>query len=143
MPDNLFPYFGACEAQLEHELLYVHKNFGVGVGAFTCQGVEASGHQLKVVACQIGWCPATFLPKLFSIIEMRHAHEQDVFGILLPCTIGEEATSHCQCYYLVQETIVTCLSFNGLMHCTLGGTEGGRLGGPEGVGEGVYGLCHP
>ena len=26
---------------------------------------------------------------------------------------------------------------------TLGGTEGGRPGGLEGVGEGVYGLCHP
>ena len=33
---------------------------------------------------------------------------------------------------------MTCLSFNGLMHCTLGGTEGGRPGGLEGVGEGVY-----
>ena len=51
--------------------------------------------------------------------------------------------SHCQCYYLVQETIVICLSFNGLMHCTLGGTEGARPGGLEGVGEGVYGLCLP
>ena len=46
-----------------------------------------------------------------------------------------QATSHCQCYYLVQETIVICLSFNGLMHCTLGGTEGGRPGGLEGVGK--------
>ena len=54
-----------------------------------------------------------------------------------------QATSHCRCYYLVQETIVICLSFTGLMHCTLGGTEGGRPGGLEGVGEGVYGLCHP
>ena len=39
MPDNLFPYFHACEAELERELSYVHKHFGVGVGAFTCQGV--------------------------------------------------------------------------------------------------------
>ena len=46
-----------------------------------------------------------------------------------------QATSHCQCYYFVQETIVICLSFNGLMHCTLGGMQGGRPGGQEGVGE--------
>ena len=46
-----------------------------------------------------------------------------------------QATSHCQCYYLVQETIVICLSFNGLMHCTLGKMEGGRPDGLEGVGE--------
>ena len=57
--------------------------------------------------------------------------------------VDNEATSHCQCYYFVQETIVICSSFNGLMHCTLGGTDGGRLGGLEGVGEGVYGLYHP
>ena len=46
-----------------------------------------------------------------------------------------QATSHLQCYYLVQETIVICLSFNELMHGTLGGTEGGRPGGLEGLGE--------
>ena len=63
---------------------------------------------------------------------------------LQPLTcVGNEALGHCQCYYLVQETVVICLSFNGLMHCTFGGTEGGRPGGLEGVGEGVYGLCHP
>ena len=46
-----------------------------------------------------------------------------------------QATSHLQCYYLVQETIVICLSFNELMHGTLVGTEGGRPGGLEGLGE--------
>ena len=36
---------------------------------------------------------------------------------------------HHQCYYLVEETIVICLSFNRLMRGTLGGTEGGSGGG--------------
>ena len=34
----------------------------------------------------------------------------------------------------MQQTIVIWLSFNWLMHCTLGGTEGGRLGGLEEMG---------
>ena len=46
-----------------------------------------------------------------------------------------QATSHLQCYYLVQETIAICLSFNQLMHGTLGGTERGRPGGLEGLAE--------
>ena len=62
---------------------------------------------------------------------------------LQPLVLTMRQTIHCQCYYLVQETIVICLSCNGLMHCTLGGKERGRPGGLEGVGEGVYGLCHP
>ena len=72
MPDNLFPYFHILHAS----------------------------RQLKVSACQTGWCPTIFLSKLFSIIEIQHAHEQDVLGILLdkpwevPCTIGEEVEEH-------------------------------------------------
>ena len=69
-----------------------------------------------------------------------HVHRAKWQNAKAPCIqplelTMRQATSHWQCYYLVQETSVICLSFNGLMHCTLGGTEGGRPGGLEGLGE--------
>ena len=48
-------------------------------------------------------------------------------GSLPPTTCADkEATSHCQCYCLVQETFVICLSINGFMCCSLVGKEGAR-----------------
>ena len=50
LQDNLFPYFHTCDIELQRELPYVHKTYGVRVGAFVCQGVEALGHHIKVAA---------------------------------------------------------------------------------------------
>ena len=92
-PNDLFPYFHMCESELERELRYVHTTHHGGVGAFVCQGVEALGHQIKVACPSTGWCPKTFLAKLFGIIELRHASHEDVLGILLDKPSDVEDTS--------------------------------------------------
>ena len=80
-PDNMFPYWHMCDVQLSRELRHVHMTHGVGVGAFLCLAVEATGHQVKVVAQQSGWEPDTFLGKLFASLEMSFASVHDVLGI--------------------------------------------------------------
>ena len=46
----MFPYFHMCDIELQRELPHVHNTYGVGVGAFVCEGVEALGHDIKVAA---------------------------------------------------------------------------------------------
>ena len=77
-PNDLLPYFHMCESEFERELRYIHTTHHVGIGAFVCQGVDAMGHQIKVACPSTGWCPKTFLAKLFGIIELRHASHEYV-----------------------------------------------------------------
>lgn len=78
-PDNLFPYFHSCDCELERELLHVHNTHGVGVGAFSCQSVEALGHHLKLATKHSGWCPDTFLKKLFEAVEIDFISHEGLF----------------------------------------------------------------
>ena len=80
-PDDMFPYRHFCDVELARELNHVFSKYGVGVGAFGGQAIEALGHQLKVATPHTGWNPGTFLNKLFSLIELRFATEHDVLGI--------------------------------------------------------------
>ena len=80
-PNNLFPYFHMADCELERELRHVHGTLGVGVGAFVCQGVEALGHHLKLCAQHTGWCPETFLRKMFEQLELRVLTSNDLLQV--------------------------------------------------------------
>lgn len=101
--DNMFPYWHMADVELPREIRYVFKHHGVGVGAFVCQAIEALGHQIKVASTQSGWCPTTFLRKVFETMEIRYASHKDILGIHKVDEDGDEDNEDLYCAVLSSE----------------------------------------